>query len=52
MKMSLAFSGNLDRLDLLVHKVLLLSIARVFAFEEVKVVPSEEVKFVLHLPNL
>lgn len=51
-KMSLAFSRNWDRLDLLVHEVLLLAIAHVLAFEEVKVVASEEVKFILHLPNL
>lgn len=50
--MSLAFAGNLDRFNLLVHEVLLLAIAHVLAFEEVKMIAREEVQLVLHLPDL
>lgn len=50
--MSLAFAGNCHRLDFLVHEVLLLAVDNVLAFEEVKMIPGEKVKFILHLPDL
>lgn len=51
--MSLTFvDENRAWLDLLVHEVLLFIATHVFALEKVKVIACEEVKLVLHLPDL
>lgn len=50
-EMFLDFSDNRARFDFLIHKVLFLSITNVLAFKEVEMIASEEVKFVLHLPD-
>lgn len=50
--MSLTFAQRRTRLYLLVHEILLLAIAHVLALEKVEVIAREEVKLVLHLPDL
>lgn len=50
--MSLAFTKHGARFDFLIHEVLLLAIALVLVSDEVEMIASEEVKLVLHFPDL